>query len=289
MRTSFVHKTTTSLDSSHCNPSSVEFRSVNITPNPTYHPSRPNPLVPFQVRLRSNVRNNGEAHKTPSSLSHSTICPSGDSRRANGVILTTRIAARGRSFFSTIVTDRPKTSFLSSSFASSHSRGSECIPVMRYPPTFHDSFSGIIPRAQLGSSGYMTASATAPEEFGNESYEWSADGTEAREHAGHANNGWKGDSSAKAVLMFVSPLRLVLALITVLIYSKRPAFFPQSSRHLSWKATKCCHPELETGHRFLLAKSLMDSLMSQVAQVAHCRPAQYPLLLPHLSMSTSCG
>jgi hypothetical protein len=85
----------------------------------------------------------------------------------------------------------------------------------------------------------MMASATAPEEFGNELNEWSANGTEAREHARHVNNGWKGDSSAKAVLMFVSPLRLILALITVLISSKRPAFFPQSSCHLSWKATKC--------------------------------------------------
>jgi hypothetical protein len=191
--------------------------------------------------------------------------------------------------FSTIVADRLKTSFLSSSFTSSHSRGSECVPVMRHPPTFHDSFSDTIPRAQLGSSGYIMASATAPGEFGNELYEWSANGTEAREHARHVNSGWKGDTSAKAVLMFVSPLRLILALIIVLIYSKRLAFFLQSSRHLSWKATKCCRPILETGHRFLPAKSLMGPLMSQVAQVVHCRPAQYPLLLPHLSVSTSCG
>lgn len=223
------------------------------------------------------------------SIARSTLCPSGDSRRANGVIPTNRIAARGGSLslLSSLVGLIP--AYCRPVLPPLISEDRNVSPVMRYPPTFHDSFSGTIPRAQLGSSGYMMASATAPEEFGYELNEWSANGTEAREHARHVNNGWKGDSSAKAVLMFMSPLRLILALITVLISSKRPAFFPQSSHHLSWKATKCCHLILETGHRFLLAKSLMNSLMSQVAQVVHCRPAQHPLLLPHLSVSTSCG
>jgi len=72
------------------------------------------------------------------------------------------------------------------------------------------------------------ASVTAPEEFGNEISEWSASRTEAgdSEHVRHVNNSWKGDAGAKAVLMFVSPLRLTLVLIIVLIYSKDRPFFP---------------------------------------------------------------
>src|SRR5260221_7600204 len=76
MRTSCVHKTIASLvDSSHSFPSSVEFRSVNIIPNPTYHRSRPNHpfIVPSQVRLRCNVRNNGKVHNTPSFLSYPLV------------------------------------------------------------------------------------------------------------------------------------------------------------------------------------------------------------------------
>jgi len=160
------------------------------------------------------------------SIAHSAISPSGDNSRADGVTPTNRVVIRGGSLFllSSLI------GFELASFRSGlpplTAEDRNVSPVMRYPPTFHDSFSDTVLHAQLGSSGSMMASVTAPEEFGNEIFEWSANGTEAGDHARHVNNSWKEDASAKAVLIFVGPLRLTLVLVIVLICSKDRPFSP---------------------------------------------------------------
>jgi len=160
------------------------------------------------------------------SIAHSAISPSGDSSRADGITPTTRVVIRGGSLLllSSLI------GFLLASFRSGlpplTAEDRNVSSVMRYPPTFHDSSRDTIPHARLGSSGPIMASVTAPEEFGNEISEWSANRTEAGEHVRHVNNSCKGDASAKAVLMFVSPLRLTLVLIIVLICSKDRLFSP---------------------------------------------------------------
>ena len=159
-------------------------------------------------------------------MDHSAIRPSGNSSCADGVIPTARIVTRGGSLslLLSLIGLRP-TSFRPV-FPPHTAEDPNVSPVLRYPPTFHDSFSDTIPHDQLGSSGSILASNTAPEDFGNEMCEWSANGTEASEHARHVNNSCKGDTSANAVLMFVGPLRLTLVLIMLLICPKDGPFCP---------------------------------------------------------------
>ena len=161
-----------------------------------------------------------------SHMDHSAILPSGNSGRADGVTPTGRIVTRGGSLslLLSLIGLRP-TSFRP--VLPLHTAEDPNVsPVMRYPPTFHDPFSDTIPHAQLGPSGSILAANTALEDFGNEMCESSANGTEASEHARHVNNSCKGDTSANAVLMFVSPLRLTLVLIMELICSKDGPFCP---------------------------------------------------------------
>jgi hypothetical protein len=78
-------------------------------------------------------------------------------------------------------------------------------------PTFRNPFGDTTLGAHLGCSqaGPVAASAiavTAPDECEIEmcQCQWSANVTEARGRNRHMTDCWKGDASAKAVLMFVS-------------------------------------------------------------------------------------
>ena len=157
---------------------------------------------------------------------------------------------------------------------------------MRYPPTLRNLCNDTIPDAQLGSSGSVTAPARAAtqEGFVSETRHLSVNVPEEREPARHdIAESWEMDARTKAVLMFVSPPfqlegfnRPYFDLVTD--FFKRLASFPLSSRHLSLKPTRCCcRPTLETGHLFLLAKSLRNLSVPQVAHPSCCRPVHRPL------------
>ena len=79
---------------------------------------------------------------------------------------------------------------------------------MGYAPTLRNPFSDTTLGAQPGSSGYVATSATARDECNIEMSQQFANVTEARRHDRHMTDSWKGDASAKAVLMFVSFFQL---------------------------------------------------------------------------------
>ena len=161
-----------------------------------------------------------------SRMDHSAIRPSGNSSRADGVTPTARIVTRGGFLSLLLLLIGLRLTCFRPVLPPHTAEDPNVSTVMRYPPTLHDSFSDTITHAQLGSSGSILASNTASEDFGNEMCGWSANGTEASEHARHVNNSCKGDTSANAVLIFVSPPRLTLVSVIVLICSKDGSFCP---------------------------------------------------------------
>ena len=80
-------------------------------------------------------------------------------------------------------------------------------PVVRYRPTFSDPFRKTIADARSGHTGFIAVpSAIAREDSVNERL--AANLSESRDHVERMANGWKED--AKGVLIFVSPVKLIL-------------------------------------------------------------------------------
>ena len=76
---------------------------------------------------------------------------------------------------------------------------------MGHTPTFHNPFNDTTLDAELGCYGTVETSASARDECKIEMRQWSANVTETDRQM---TDSWKGDASAKTVLMFVSSFQL---------------------------------------------------------------------------------
>jgi hypothetical protein len=94
-------------------------------------------------------------------------------------------------------------------------------PVVQCHPTFSDPFSETIADARPGPTDFVAIpSSTAREDSFNEM--WTTDASEYRAHVQRITDGWKED--AKGILIFVSPVQLIIAFYRTDFVSKTGIF-----------------------------------------------------------------